>query len=499
MVVECDAAVLGKFFTLQTLLHAAPDDKWLGDVLCTAVTELPGVCSAALYLKGKHKAQASRLDCHLDWPSICPEEHSSLDFPSVSAVSHFHIRSPRENYGYFFVAVTDAEPLEPYLAHIENTLGLVSLILENKQQNAMLRVLNEELEEKVKERTLALEDREMHARRILDSAAEAIYGLDKEGNCTFCNQSALTLLGYPSEQDLLGRNMHDTIHHTQKDGTAFPAEECHIFKSFQSGDKIHADNDVLWRLDGASFDAEVWSHPIIHQGKAVGAVVTFIDITERKRVEAEIAQHRAETQAILNSIADAIVFADPQRQIQMVNPAFGRMFGYRLKDIVGQTTQIIYAEPEDYAAQGKQRYNKNATADKPVYDVTYRRKDGTTFPGETIGSQVINEQGELLGFLGVIRDVTETRKVEQELAQHRYHLELLVKDRTLKLEEAQSELLQTERLATLGKLTATVSHELRNPLGTIQTALFTIADSLKRKAPQDTERAIELAERNILR
>lgn len=91
------------------------------------------------------------------------------------------------------------------------------------------------------------------------------------------------------------------------------------------------------------------------------------------------------------------------------------------------------------------------------------------------------------------------KRAEIELADYKDKLEQLVQERTQQLEEAQAELLQSERLATLGRLTATVSHELRNPLGTIQTAIFTIDDSLERNDFNQTKRALELAERNILR
>lgn len=93
----------------------------------------------------------------------------------------------------------------------------------------------------------------------------------------------------------------------------------------------------------------------------------------------------------------------------------------------------------------------------------------------------------------------ERKRAEDELIEYRNKLEVLVEDRTLKLQEAQSELIQNERLATLGRLTATVSHELRNPLGTIRTAVFSIGECLQRDDHHNIERALKLAERNIIR
>ncbi|MGR3303336.1 MAG: PAS domain S-box protein, partial [Candidatus Scalindua sp.] len=123
---------------------------------------------------------------------------------------------------------------------------------------------------------------------LLNSTGEAIYGLDLEGNCTFCNPSCLCLLGYEHESQLLGRNMHALIHHTRKDGTPYPEEECCIYQAFREGKGTHVDDEVLWRADGTGFAAEYRSFPIFREGETVGSVVSFVDITERKKAEKEI-------------------------------------------------------------------------------------------------------------------------------------------------------------------------------------------------------------------
>ncbi len=130
-----------------------------------------------------------------------------------------------------------------------------------------------------------LQKSEEKTRLILDSASEAIYGLDMSGNCTFCNQSCLNILGYSSEGELLGRNMHDVIHHTTLEGLPNTIEEWQLFKSFKHGKKIHIESDCLWKADGTSFPAEVWSHPINKDDAIIGAVVTFNDITKQKQSE----------------------------------------------------------------------------------------------------------------------------------------------------------------------------------------------------------------------
>lgn len=134
----------------------------------------------------------------------------------------------------------------------------------------------------------ALRASEERVRLLLESTAEAIYGIDLEGKCTFSNPACLRLLGYRDPGDVLGRSMHELTHHTRRDGTPYPREMCPILRAFLRDEEVHADDEVLWRADGTSFPVEYWSHPIRRDGLVVGAVVTFLDITERKRMEQQL-------------------------------------------------------------------------------------------------------------------------------------------------------------------------------------------------------------------
>lgn len=128
----------------------------------------------------------------------------------------------------------------------------------------------------------AFHNSEERTRLILDSAAEAICGCDSLGNCLFANSSAARMLAYDDPTELIGKNMHSMEHHTRKDGTPYPIEECPIYMGFQKGEAVHRDDEIFWRRDGTSFPVEYWSHLVVREGKTLGAVITFIDITERK-------------------------------------------------------------------------------------------------------------------------------------------------------------------------------------------------------------------------
>ncbi len=106
-----------------------------------------------------------------------------------------------------------------------------------------------------------------------------------------------------------------------------------------------------------------------------------------------------------------------------------------------------------------------------------KRKDGTTFPVDISAGCLELDDRKYIQVLA--RDITERKKAEEELAKHREHLEELVNERTKDLEDAQQELIKSEKLSVLGRLTATVSHELRNPLAVIQSSAFFLGRKLK--------------------
>ena len=135
----------------------------------------------------------------------------------------------------------------------------------------------------------ALRESEDKLRLLLDSIAEAIYGIDLELRCTFCNPACLRILGYERIDQVLGKHMHHLLHHSRADGTLFPIEECRVHRVTQTREGVHAEDEVFWRANGKSFPVEYWSYPQQRGQELVGAVVAFTDITERKLAEAALA------------------------------------------------------------------------------------------------------------------------------------------------------------------------------------------------------------------
>ena len=155
-----------------------------------------------------------------------------------------------------------------------------------------------------------MRESEEQVRLLLDSTAEAIYGVDLKGNCTFCNPACARMLGFPDTHVLLGQHMHKVAHHHRPGGTPYPVEECRIYQAFQEGQGTHVKDEIFWRTDGTSFPVEYWSYPVRRDGAVIGSVVTFLDITEQitqERVLADALQTaKAASQAAGDRLANLL-------------------------------------------------------------------------------------------------------------------------------------------------------------------------------------------------
>ncbi len=130
-------------------------------------------------------------------------------------------------------------------------------------------------------------DIERENQLILKAAGEGIYGVNAEGKTTFLNPAAERLLGWPAEE-LVGRGMHESVHHHHGDGSHYPKEDCPIYAAFRDGAVHTVDDEVFFRRDGSSFPVEYTSTPIRERGVIVGAVIVFRDVTMRRQAEAEL-------------------------------------------------------------------------------------------------------------------------------------------------------------------------------------------------------------------
>jgi PAS domain S-box-containing protein len=287
----------------------------------------------------------------------------------------------------------------------------------------------------------ALRNSEEQLRLILTSTAEAIYGLDGEGNCTFCNPACLRFLGYRDPQDLLGKNMHLLVHHTRADGTTSVLAECPIDIARREGKSTHVVDEALWRRDGTSFPAEYWSYPIEKNGRQVGSVVTFLDISERKRAEQTLRDSEEKHREFIENATYGLFRSDSQGTLLDVNPALVSMLGYGSKEelLARNLDRDIYDNPADRTStlQTLRRFGK-----VDGLELNWRRKDRTIIVVRLCGRVIKGHEGQIPCFEGIAEDITERRTLEEQYR-------------------------QAQKMEAMGRLAAGVSHDFNNLLGVI--------------------------------
>ena len=194
-----------------------------------------------------------------------------------------------------------------------------------------------------------------------------------------------------------------------------PDDKEKVLASIQQGKERDRNRDIDYRF--VVNGKEKWMHGLgwatrDEEGNVLEVFGTIQDVTEQKMIEVEIEQSRLRFEAMFESIPDAIVYADENRNIQMVNSAAIDMFGYEMSELSGNQTQMLYASSDSFVRQGKKRFNPDGKSSHVPTEVKYKRKDGKEFTGETSGSQVKSVNGDVLGYLGIIRDATEREHVD---------------------------------------------------------------------------------------
>jgi PAS domain S-box-containing protein/putative nucleotidyltransferase with HDIG domain len=218
---------------------------------------------------------------------------------------------------------------EDYVSDLDRHLGVAAY---SPRPGHFVSVITDITERARTQRELKAAEERSHEKSelvslLLDSTAEAVHGSDAEGRITFCNAAFLRITGF-EEKDVLGHNGHELIHHTRAEGTPYPAADCRLFASAMSGESVHVERETLWRADGTSFPAELWMHPLSRDGVATGAVVTFLDITERVRLE-EAMQRRLVALTQPPAATAGLTFSDlfDIDEIQSIQDAFSAATG----------------------------------------------------------------------------------------------------------------------------------------------------------------------------
>jgi PAS domain S-box-containing protein len=290
---------------------------------------------------------------------------------------------------------------------------------------------------------------EERMRSVVDHVVDGIITINAEGTVTTFNRAAERIFGYRADE-VIGRNVKLLMpepYHAERDGYITNYLETGRAKIIGIGREVAGR-----RRDGSAFPMELAiSEFRFGEDRYFTGIVR--DITDRKRAEQELREAEERMRSVVNHVIDGIITIDAKGDIESFNPAAEKLFGYRRDEVIGRNVRMLMPEP--YHAE-HDRYIQNYLASGQAKiigtgrEVTGKRKDGSTFPMELAVSEFHIAARRY--FTGIVRDITERKRLQDEL-----------KQRLVDLAEADRQ--KNDFLAML-------SHELRNPLAPLRNALF---------------------------
>ena len=326
----------------------------------------------------------------------------------------------------------------------QKEIGL--LAAEMEQMRAALHTLYADAEAQAVEQTQALQAREKLLHQIYQTVSDHIYVSEYTQQGERINHfisPVENLTGYPLEKFETDWSFwaHQVIH---PDDRVLAAAQAERFEQGLDSEieyrLVKADGSIIWVRDSGRIEKDSETGSIFVYG-----VVS--NITERIQIQQALQEKQAEFEAIFQAIPDAVIFVDTQRRIKLINPAVTAQYEYTSGELVGTTKDLLYSNQEVQEGISPGWYNLSDAERQQPREINYRRKSGELFIGEVVGRAVSDVAGNTLGYVMIVRDITERKLAERALA------------------EARDQALEANRLKS--ELLARVSHELRTPLGAI--------------------------------
>ncbi|MBV9658606.1 MAG: PAS domain S-box protein [Verrucomicrobia bacterium] len=282
-----------------------------------------------------------------------------------------------------------------------------------------------------KQAAAALENLRRQNDLILQSVGEGVWGIDVAGRISFENPIAAKMLGWDAHE-LIGRDAHETMHHSRGDGCCYPREECAVHATLHDGVVRRINNEVFWRKDGTCFPVEYVSTPMRDEGGAiVGAVVTFRDVTEQLAAEREVRSAKARLQHFLSS-SPAVLYAvklqstEPRFLQTWISDNVAAIMGYSAEEALADPMWWLdHIHPDDHNRVLAEYYAAAEKQDLFTLEYRFRRKDGTYFWMRDEIRLLRDDSGAPCEFVGACSDLTEQKKAEAAQRAQEEHYRLL--------------------------------------------------------------------------
>ena len=288
---------------------------------------------------------------------------------------------------------------------------------------------------------------------ILNAVVAGLCGIDEAGNATFCNDAALQMTGYSAEE-VIGKNLHELLHHRLPDGTKHPAEDCVFRKAIREGcQAAHIEGEFLWRKDGTCFPTDCWIRSLHRSSGRTAFLMTIQDVTEARTAREFLLQSKDKFRRILTSIPDVAWTSDECGKKVYISPKAEAIFGYTNQEICagGASLWMGRIHPEDFGRVT--RSYRALFGDRTPFDEEYRirRKDGAWIWVHDRATGTREEGGELYAD-GVCSDITQRKRVEAELRSQSAFLEAQANstiDGVLVVDGRGQKLMQNRRMGEL--------------------------------------------------
>lgn len=325
--------------------------------------------------------------------------------------------------GSEFIELALISPVHQADGRISHYLAIKEDITERKHLETALKESNDELH------------------TLLNSMAEGAYGVDINGYCTFVNRSFLRILGYEDANEIIGKHIHELIHHSRPDGSAYLATECRMYAAYRRNEKIHVEDEVFWHKDGTAIPVEYWSQPIVTDGVVSGAIATFIDITERKKAETAALQASQYARSLIEASLDPLVTISPEGKITDVNTATERVTGVDRTSLIGSDFADYFTDPEKARKGYQQVFSNGFVTDYPL--AIRHISDKVT---EVLYNASVFRDGndKILGVFAAARDITERKRIEAKLRDSESRLRAIIENEPecIKIVDANGNLVQ---------------------------------------------------------
>lgn len=262
---------------------------------------------------------------------------------------------------------------------------------------------------------------------IVESSGEAIVSTDMQGMIVSWNHSAERIYGYKAG-DVIGQHVNTYL-------PPRPASDAGgILAQLRSGALVTLPDDLFVNRNGTAFDLAAVMSPVInHAGEMIGIALIARDITERKRMETAVRESEQRYRMLADAIPDVVFALDAAGRPTYVSPSIERMRGFTVEEALLETRQTRYAESslaevERHLAKCLAEAAEGKPLSEPYHDAEHRRKDGSTFWAETYFEPRYNPDGTFGGFVGVIRDLSERKRLEEALRRREERLRLVIEN-----------------------------------------------------------------------